>query len=52
LSLKPLTYIAFLMQSFGGLTLLGLSIPVLNLIVAPVAVIAATIYLYGADEPG
>jgi CysZ protein len=38
--------------SFGGLTLLGLSIPVLNLIVAPVAVIAATIYLYGADEPG
>ncbi len=30
--------------SFGGLTVLGLSIPVLNLIVGPVAVIAATIF--------
>lgn len=33
--------------SFGGLVLLGLSIPVFNLIVAPVAVIGATIYIYG-----
>lgn len=36
--------------SFGGLTVLGLSIPVLNLIVAPTAVIAATIYFYGLTE--
>ena len=33
--------------SFGGLVLLGLSIPVFNLIVAPAAVIGATIYMYG-----
>ncbi len=35
---------------FGGLTVVGLSIPVLNLIVAPAAVIGATIYFYGIDE--
>ncbi len=33
--------------SFGGLAVVGLSIPVLNLIVAPTAVIAATVYFYG-----
>jgi CysZ protein len=33
--------------SFGGLVLFGLSIPIFNLIVAPAAVIGATIYLYG-----
>jgi len=32
--------------SFGGLTVVGLSIPVLNLIIAPAAVIGATIYTY------
>lgn len=32
--------------SFGGLTVLGLSIPLINLIVAPAAVIGATIYFY------
>ena len=32
--------------SFGGLTMLGLSIPLFNLIMGPVAVIAATIYNY------
>ena len=36
--------------SFGGLTVLGLSIPVLNLIVAPAAVIGATIYFHGLAE--
>lgn len=36
--------------SFGGLILVGLSIPVLNLLVAPAAVIGATIYIYGISE--
>ena len=36
--------------SFGGLVLFGLSIPVFNLIVAPAAVIGATIYLHGIKE--
>jgi len=36
--------------SFGGLTVVALSIPVLNLIVAPAAVIAATIYFHGLAE--
>lgn len=36
--------------SFGGLTVLGLSIPIINLLVAPVAVIGATIYYYGIAE--
>jgi len=36
--------------SFGGLTVLGLSIPIFNLIVAPAAVIGATIYFYGITE--
>jgi len=36
--------------SFGGLTLVGLSIPVINLIVAPAAVIGATVYFYGLSE--
>ncbi|MGZ8184564.1 MAG: EI24 domain-containing protein, partial [Methylobacter sp.] len=30
--------------SFGGLAVLGLTIPVLNIIVAPAAVIGATLY--------
>ena len=36
--------------SFGGLIVLGLSIPLLNLFVAPAAVIGATIYFYGISE--
>ena len=36
--------------SFGGLTVVGLSIPGINLIVAPAAVIGATIYFYGLSE--
>ncbi len=36
--------------SFGGLVVLGLSIPVLNLIVAPAAVIGATIYIHQVSE--
>jgi CysZ protein len=32
--------------SFGGVTVLGLSIPLFNLIVAPAAVIGATVYFY------
>jgi CysZ protein len=31
--------------SFGGLAVLGLTIPVLNILIAPAAVIGATIYL-------
>ncbi|KAF3977131.1 MAG: sulfate transporter CysZ [Methylococcales symbiont of Iophon sp. n. MRB-2018] len=38
------------MLSFGGIVMLGLSIPVINLIVAPVAVITATIYHFGIAE--
>lgn len=37
--------------SFGGCVIVGLSIPVFNLIVAPAAVIGATIYLHGLSEP-
>ena len=36
--------------SFGGLTIVGLSIPVFNLFVAPAAVIGATIYFYGISK--
>jgi len=36
--------------SFGGLTMLGLSIPIFNLVVAPAAVIGATIYFYPAPR--
>jgi CysZ protein len=35
--------------SFGGLIIAGLSIPVFNLVVAPAAVIGATIYFYGRE---
>lgn len=35
--------------SFGGLIIAGLSIPVFNLVVAPAAVIGATIYFYGTE---
>ncbi len=41
--------------SFGGVAVMGLTIPVLNLIVAPAAVIGATIYLNEvkkANDPG
>jgi len=36
--------------SFGGLTVIGLSIPLLNLVVAPAAVIGATQYFYGISD--
>ncbi|MDD2723457.1 MAG: sulfate transporter CysZ [Methylovulum sp.] len=36
--------------SFGGVTMLGLTLPVLNIIVAPAAVIAATIYVHAVQE--
>lgn len=36
--------------SFGGLTMLGLTLPVLNIIIAPAAVIGATLYLYEMRE--
>jgi len=32
--------------SFGGLAVLGLTVPVLNIIVAPAAVIGATLYFH------
>jgi CysZ protein len=35
--------------SFGGIVLAGLGLPVFNLVVAPVAVIAATFYIYEID---
>ncbi len=36
--------------SFGGFVIAGLSIPIVNLIVAPAAVIGATIYFYGVSD--
>jgi len=39
----------FSVLSFGGLTVIGLSIPIFNIVVAPAAVIAATIYLHGKE---
>lgn len=36
--------------AFGGVIVLGLTIPVFNLVVAPAAVIGATIYLDGISE--
>lgn len=37
-------------MSFGGITMLGLTLPILNLIVAPAAVIGATIYVLEVGE--
>jgi CysZ protein len=36
--------------SFGGMAVLGLSIPIINIIIAPSAVIAATIYINDVSE--
>jgi CysZ protein len=36
--------------SFGGLTMVGLTLPVLNIIVAPAAVIGATLYIHALQE--
>lgn len=36
--------------SFGGMVLMGLGLPFLNLLVAPTAVIAATLYVYEIDK--
>jgi CysZ protein len=36
--------------SFGGVTMLGLTLPVLNIIIAPAAVIGATLYLHELRE--
>ena len=36
--------------SFGGIVMLGLTLPVLNIIIGPAAVIGATIYLYELRE--
>ncbi len=36
--------------SFGGLTVLGLTVPVLNIIVAPAAVIGATLYVHEIEQ--
>lgn len=36
--------------SFGGLTMLGLSLPFINIVVAPAAVIGATIYVHENKE--
>jgi CysZ protein len=36
--------------SFGGLAVLGLTVPLLNIIVAPVAVIGATLYVNGIRQ--
>ncbi|GAB4259482.1 MAG: sulfate transporter CysZ [Methylomicrobium sp.] len=37
-------------MSFGGVTMFGLTLPLLNILVAPAAVIGATIYVLGAEE--
>ncbi|MBE0437158.1 MAG: sulfate transporter CysZ [Methylomicrobium sp.] len=37
-------------MSFGGITMLGLTLPIVNIIVAPAAVIGATIYVLQAGE--
>lgn len=36
--------------SFGGLVVVGLSIPIINIIIPPVTVIAATLYFQGVQE--
>ena len=36
--------------SFGGVTVMGLTIPLLNIIVAPVAVIGATLYVHALQQ--
>ncbi len=36
--------------SFGGLTMMGLTLPVLNIIVAPAAVIGATVYVHEVKD--
>jgi len=38
--------------SFGGLTMMGLTLPVLNIVVAPAAVIGATVYIHELKEQG
>jgi CysZ protein len=35
---------------FGALTMFGLTLPVLNIIIGPAAVIGSTIYLYEMQE--
>jgi CysZ protein len=45
-----LTTARFGVLSFGGIVMLGLTLPVLNIIIAPAAVIGATIYLYELRE--
>ena len=36
--------------SFGGLASLGLTVPILNLVIGQAAVIGATIYVYSLEE--
>jgi CysZ protein len=36
--------------SFGGLTMLGLTLPVVNIVIAPAAVIGATVYVYNIKD--
>ena len=38
--------------AFGGITMLGLSIPILNILVPPAVVIGATAYILSAKEGG
>jgi len=35
---------------FGGIVVLGITVPVVNLLMAPAAVIAATVFFYGANN--
>jgi CysZ protein len=35
---------------FGGITMAGLTLPLLNIVVAPAAVIGATIYLHEVKQ--
>ncbi|MDP2904032.1 MAG: sulfate transporter CysZ [Methylovulum sp.] len=36
--------------SFGGLTMIGLTLPILNIVVAPAAVIGATVYIHDIKQ--
>lgn len=47
---KLIKSVRFGSMSFGGITMLGLTLPIANLIVAPAAVIGATIYVLEAGE--
>ncbi|MCK5926099.1 MAG: EI24 domain-containing protein, partial [Methylococcales bacterium] len=42
--------VRFGMLTFGSITILGLTIPFINILVSPIAVIAITIYTHGIRQ--